>query len=1227
MNDARWDPVIVRGHLRAASQQLGQINSKLDIQGQITRRDIATLLRQGDVALARAKGQKLILEDATADCLEVLEACVARLTTHLNEIRCVSPPPVIVEAASSTIAIEYETELRVIRGLLVQRLGPTFARSATSNSDGHVSLRVVQILSAPPPSAATLDRYLMEVSRANNVHWIPEPRRQDIVNPLSEMLDPQAAPIVDIARLRKLCALGIPDNPVWLRPRIWKLFYGTLPEVKSSWASEMHKQRSSYYDLVRRLLEPFADLPPPTTPLNSLDNSLFQVSKSLSRIPDALLVRLEDDTEMSSPTLCPLDDDAPDGIRIPCAKNLDVRMKFMQDARQRSGSGATPEIRLEVDDQPSETPMISLSAPDVEPESQYDTAPSTTEAPSPRRESTPTTLLASKTYGVLNIPPKHESALRRLLYLHASINPGNLSPHIPSLLVPLYSVLNLEIDPEEMPHVEADTFWLFEAMVGEFSELEDEEGGSVWMKKFSERLLWADPELWESLSVKGLDPALPHYSYRWLAPLLTQTLPLSSVALVWDAIFAQEMRKRDSNPKLEYLLDMCTGMLISARTPLYRLGKTANKSPSLWGREHDTLPPPSPIRAWELGDAFVEGINLLQSYPVDAIGGIDRLLQTAADLAHRRLQAAQKAQTGNTSLSSRLKETMWRGFTNQVSSPQDSSEDSEDSDDSTDMGLAYDDDLEEEDGHDTERPSTAAGSGITSRLTSTPPSDLPAPQSPNSSHLSAPTTKTAKLWSYAEKLKDSDTAARLSKASSNWRAKALSSWGGMGSRREQSPASSTPLRSGSHGYSASEGGDYVSPSPAINSSSFSDRGGSYSPPARPTFFKPPPSPKRESGFLTSTRHLQASLASLAPTKQPAKKMGPRPLLLGSTAPITTSSMERRASRTPTPTPPSQDGPGHEADWRAIRARGHKQSESSVSSASPYRSSRSDWESDATNGGSRIVRLNRGSVSPMAPPYRVERGHTHSESESTSEMGMRSPSTSAASAHSLPSARRPRSKGWGQVETSDSPPMPSPPPETPITDSEASIMESPLVKKSLRRHSPSVSIRSSTASDTSNSSASVVPVSRRSRVRSRRGNRPPNLRLEHSPRLPEVRPVSTSPGTLGVERPDEDADLAPTPKASSFEGLTDASSASPSSPDRIRRPRKLSSEGRRKNSGDGDSSRSRKISNGSMNSRTRKISTESKSSARKVRESAAIEGDDEGYDEFLSVYESEDSAAP
>lgn len=78
--------------LRSTSQRLGQIQERIDSQGQITRRDIATLLQQNNTALARAKAQNLIQDDAMGDLLEVLEMHVSEIIEHLGELDegCVS---------------------------------------------------------------------------------------------------------------------------------------------------------------------------------------------------------------------------------------------------------------------------------------------------------------------------------------------------------------------------------------------------------------------------------------------------------------------------------------------------------------------------------------------------------------------------------------------------------------------------------------------------------------------------------------------------------------------------------------------------------------------------------------------------------------------------------------------------------------------------------------------------------------------------------------------------------------------------------------------------------------------------------------------------------------------------------------------------------------------------------------------------------------------------------
>ena len=239
-------------------------------------------------------------------------------------------------------------------------------------------------------------------------------------------------------------------------------------------------------------MEPFQNPLPIRDPLSADDTRLIDVSRQISRIPPNLFSALEGEPENSS--ICPLDPSSPGDIRIDCADSLDSRLILINGEAASPQTEGIPGIRLESD--PSIIPEISLSSP---------------ESPTTDRNDTATmTLVSSRSYHTGNAHPKHVSSLLRMLYLHQCINPGNHSPHLPSLLVPLYSVMIQEVEPQDLAHVESDTFWTFEAMVGEFSELEDEEGGTVWMKKFSERLLWADSELSENLVQRNF-PVLRFY--------------------------------------------------------------------------------------------------------------------------------------------------------------------------------------------------------------------------------------------------------------------------------------------------------------------------------------------------------------------------------------------------------------------------------------------------------------------------------------------------------------------------------------------------------------------------------------------------------------------------------------------------------------------------------------------------------------------------------------------
>lgn len=91
--EARYSERMVdQTQMRLTAQRLGQLQDRMDSQAQITQRDIATLLQQGNVALARAKAQKLMRDDVKGDLMQTLEMHIGVILGHLNELerRCVS---------------------------------------------------------------------------------------------------------------------------------------------------------------------------------------------------------------------------------------------------------------------------------------------------------------------------------------------------------------------------------------------------------------------------------------------------------------------------------------------------------------------------------------------------------------------------------------------------------------------------------------------------------------------------------------------------------------------------------------------------------------------------------------------------------------------------------------------------------------------------------------------------------------------------------------------------------------------------------------------------------------------------------------------------------------------------------------------------------------------------------------------------------------------------------
>ncbi|KIJ04350.1 hypothetical protein PAXINDRAFT_104214 [Paxillus involutus ATCC 200175] len=601
--------------------------------------------------------------------------------------------------------------------------------------------------------------------------------------------------------------------------------------------------------------------------------------------------------------------------------------------------------------------------------------------------------------------------------------------------------------------------------------------------------------------------------------------------------------------------------------------------------------------------------------------------------------------------------------------------------------------------------------------------EVPSPPSPSSpSPPPSPPTKDAEetlpvpptpseqpsLWNYAGKLKDSDTIAAFSKASTNWRAKAMDAWGvrrgsnasasasvpehsTLGVSTPSSTASDLPPRTS--GWPSSSGHD--TPIDRRGSLLGTNREDVIIDPPRPAFFRSPresflPQPRRQNYTAPPSPNIpthqdldeastpslihktKASLASFAASQlhSAPSKSAPRPLMLSSRELIT--SKPQSYSRSDGGTPLQRHG-----QWTdVLSTKGHMLRQESVSSTSslspseamnrPYSQARSagtgprsDYDSD---GWSRKVPLNRRTVSPMALasrsprlPWNVSLSPGHSSDagmaamrgqlssngsmteETTSERGWRHFEERAPTA--------PSTSGFDSPTTISSPPIPPTPLTTNIpaavhivtggggghigTGSVSTISEEgvPLeLPTQSRLHTrkktpPPVVNKADGEGDTSDgSSLSLTPSTKiPSRLRSKRyAARPANLRIrENSGGLRAnatvVEQRTPSPNTLAPEWPEEH-ESATTPRAGDFGANDELSSQSPTSP----RVRKTSGDN------DGVGTRSRKVlGDGSV--RLRKVSTGSSREVRRSRDSAAEEGDDEGYDDLLSAYESEEGS--
>jgi len=646
---------------------------------------------------------------------------------------------------------------------------------------------------------------------------------------------------------------------------------------------------------------------------------------------------------------------------------------------------------------------------------------------------------------------------------------------------------------------------------------------------------------------------------------------------------------------------------------------------------------------------------MLQAYPHGTLDNVERILQTANDLGNRRnlerstTQPATQPQT--LGLGARIVDSMWKGFTNQV----------DDQDDSPESDLE-----KRDDGNETERPSGPTSgftlSSVLGGLRQKQQVVLPVKKEllplPTDAEPTQPAPGPAGgLWNYAEKVKDSDAVATLSKVGTNWRARAATlTIGGWG--RNTTPAASPGQYSslsaharvvsdhqpsfGSGDRRASNVSDpliYHQPSQHYSPSSIhadsphdysSSSTTSSSMTSSPAISPQNTGNQNPDSFVHKTKYL----LSIAKSPVPTPRHSPRPLLLNSASPITSPTPPTThfsASRVPK-TPDASEW----AEVMAMKKRAMRQeSVSSISSLSPSEAfksgNRSDRDSDT---GSRRVPLNRRSISPMIPNYRLSQIHLRNTSTASDPFATSRLTPDSALRSPPPSA--PLFEHNPRLSVNIESPVPSPAINSaPIllnTRKSASPQEMEPPGGSQKRFiTPAVDASGSTTDDSEpvQMQSNTVAIGRQQRVRSKKyPSRPANLQIRDS--FPKARtsieqqtpsPSSASRTMLTVDYPGEEAELAATPRATNFIGYADDRTPQRSVSPRMQRSR--SREGSNESRNSQRRTPTEEVRPRKLSSNSRKVSAGDRNSRRSRRESQADEGDDEGYDDLLSAYESEE----
>lgn len=161
----------------------------------------------------------------------------------------------------------------------------------------------------------------------------------------------------------------------------------------------------------------------------------------------------------------------------------------------------------------------------------------------------------------------HWEAIVRILFVYAKLNPGvGYVQGMNEILAPIYHVFATNTKKKEQVHAEADSFWVFFAVISEIKDLflrsmdnDKSTGIQASMDLLMKTLSKNDPQTFQYLESLSIHPA--YFSLRWLSTLLSREFNLPDLIRVWDSLFSDKTR-------FDFLVSMSCSMIMCIRDQL-----------------------------------------------------------------------------------------------------------------------------------------------------------------------------------------------------------------------------------------------------------------------------------------------------------------------------------------------------------------------------------------------------------------------------------------------------------------------------------------------------------------------------------------------------------------------------------------------------------------------------------------------------------------------------------